>query len=64
MADGLCGGVDGQEERRHAEAQSALVNEAYSVLKSPLKRAKYLVKLPLDLPGIMHQCFPDDPPQK
>ena len=33
-----------QEERENSEEQSSLVNQAYSVLRSPLKRAFYLVR--------------------
>ena len=33
-----------QEERAHSEEQASLVNQAYSVLKDPLKRAFYLVR--------------------
>lgn len=34
----------GEQERAHSEHHAALVNEAYSTLRRPLTRARYLVR--------------------
>ena len=41
-----------QEEQEYSEQQSSLVNQAYSVLRDPLKRAFYLVR-----PSVLHSIF-------